>query len=137
MKKVLLAILAVMISVSAFADAGDRNGRGDRRDDRRGDRRHDDHRDHRNIWDILVPVIVGGGYGPIPYRNTIRCESINNQTRYCFAGLRQVTHVSVVRQLSNSPCINRNNRGYTTFTAVGGNVVVRNGCRAIFAVHGY
>lgn len=194
MKRLTLAILAVMISTSAFADAGDRHGRDnrndrreDRRDDRRDDRRYDrrddrygrdDRRDdrygrndrydrdnrhdrrERDMWDVLIPVIIGGiggnnggynggyndGYngghhgghhgGPYGGR-VIRCESVGHQARYCFTGLRQITHVRLLRQLSNAACINNGNGYYSTYTAVNGNIAVRNGCRGEFLVRGY
>ena len=76
----------------------------------------------------------GGGFYPPGYNpgynpggNVVRCESVDGRHAECRVGWR--ARVSLVRQLSDSPCI----EGQTWGTSRG-SVWVRQGCRAEFSV---
>ena len=68
------------------------------------------------------PGIGGPGYGS---GTTFRCESNDNRSRRCAASTRG--GVRLVRQLSDSPCIEGRSWGYD-----GSGVWVSNGCRGEF-----
>lgn len=79
---------------------------------------------------------VAGAYGPGPGRpdyggggqgGTFRCESNDNRTKRCSGG--RGGDVRLVRQLSDSPCIEGRSWGRD-----GSGVWVSNGCRAEFSV---
>ncbi len=74
----------------------------------------------------------GGGYNPGPnYGGQVfRCESDDGRQRECRAGSRG--RVSLVRQLSQSPCI----EGQTWGSTRNGTVWVAQGCRGEFASGG-
>ena len=77
----------------------------------------------------------GGGYNPGyqqgGYGDVIRCESDDGRHRECRTGTRG--RVALVRQLSESPCI----EGQTWGSNRNGTVWVRQGCRGEFAAGGY
>jgi hypothetical protein len=72
----------------------------------------------------------GGGYGNgNGYASRFRCESTNSRTRYCSVDTRY--GVDLVRQLSNSACIEGRSWGVSR-----DGVWVSRGCRAEFALGG-
>jgi len=70
------------------------------------------------------------GIAPAFAGNYFRCESNNYQINYCYAGFGGV---SLIRQLSSSPCVLGQTWGYDSYN---GNVWVQNGCRADFESYG-
>ena len=77
----------------------------------------------------------GGGYNPGPQPGygggqVFRCESDDGRQRECSTGTR--ARVSLVRQLSQSPCI----EGQTWGNGRNGSVWVAQGCRGEFAAGG-
>lgn len=78
----------------------------------------------------------GGGYNPgynpgANSGNIVRCESDDGRQRECRTGMRG--RVALVRQLSQSPCI----EGQTWGSGRNGTVWVNQGCRGEFAAGGY
>lgn len=141
MKRVFLAILAVLISTSAFADANDR-GRDHGRHDQYG--RHDGHPGFPNhghrpdphpyprprppvfIPPVIIPPVVA-----YPQVQIIHCASRSYQPNLCYTGMRYVQRLDIVRQYSNSPCIPG-----ATARLQGNAILVLNGCEADFRVQG-
>jgi len=69
---------------------------------------------------------------PIARRQVVTCSSQGYRTQFCFAGLRSVRRVQLLRQYSRSACI-----GGVTFRNAGNGVVVSDGCAGQFLVYGY
>ena len=102
--------------------------------------------DHRGVWvdrgcraDFFVAAEQGGGpgygpgYGPGPHppynAPTINCSSNNGKRNFCSADTSR--GVSMVRQISGTPCVQGDTWGYNR-----GQIWVDRGCRADFRLGG-
>jgi len=99
--------------------------------------------DRKGVWvdrgcraDFFVPAEQGGpGYGPPPPGRppynapVVNCSSNNGKRNYCSADTSR--GVTLVRQISGSPCVQGSTWGYSR-----GQIWVDRGCRADFRLVG-